>query len=217
MNTRRGPAELDAREHPAFAAVADHLMRQRQSRDPRGLAACLLRLQPHGDLGRGDRGDHAIIAITRRSNPGLVMPKSPCSVIFALWRYGMATMLIVMLAACAGVPAHGCGDGLHAAVRDELYLGTATHDGQVAADDWKRFVDDVVTPRFPQGFTVTRATGQWQAGDGATVREASHVLAVVHPDGRSGDDAVRAIADAYKARFKQESVLRVRAPACVSF
>lgn len=145
------------------------------------------------------------------------MPKPPCSFIFALWRYGIATTLTVMLAACAGVPVHGCGDGLHAAVRDELYLGTATHGGQVPADDWKRFVDDVVTHRFPQGFTVTRAAGQWQAGDGTTLREPSYVLAVVHPDGRSGDDAIRAIADAYKARFKQESVLRVRAPVCVSF
>ena len=132
-------------------------------------------------------------------------------------RWLAAIVAAGLVGGCAMAPAVICPAGLQTSIDDKLYFGTATPDGVVSADDWRQFVDREVTPRFPQGLTVTPATGQWQSGAGAIVREASFVLTLVHPDQAAPEAAVQAIVDSYKTRFRQEAVLRVRTPTCVSF
>ena len=78
-------------------------------------------------------------------------------------------------------------------------------------------VDTVVTPRFPDGLTAWPAQGQWRSPDGAPVREASWVLNIVHAPDAASETAIVEIVDAYKTRFRQESVLRVVSDACVGF
>lgn len=107
--------------------------------------------------------------------------------------------------------------GQRMAVQDALYFGTATPKGAVSPEDWARFVETVVTPRFPQGLTVWRAAGQWRSADGVLVRESSNVLTLVHPDDDGNDIAVREMIDAYKAQFRQEAVMRLRSLVCVSY
>ena len=102
-------------------------------------------------------------------------------------------------------------------MNDTLYLGTAKPDGTVSGGEWDRFLREVVTPRFADGFTQWHAAGQWRSADGSIVREDSHVLVVVHPPDPQAEANVRAIAAEYKSRFHQEAVLRVRSEACVSF
>lgn len=114
------------------------------------------------------------------------------------------------------MPASSWGVGERASLVDTLYFGTATPDGAVSARAWKDFVDIIVAPRFPQGFTITEATGQWRGAKGDIVREVSHVVTRAHQADAANDAAVRAIADACKHRFRLESVLRTRATACVS-
>jgi len=120
------------------------------------------------------------------------------------------------LCACAAVEP-GCPPGLAPAASDVLYFGTAKPDGEVTAADWDAFLRDVVTPRFPEGFTAWRAAGQWSAADGRIVREGSYVLSIVHPEDAKADAAIRAIAGEYKTRFRQEAVLRVESRTCVSY
>ncbi len=100
---------------------------------------------------------------------------------------------------------------------DLLYFGTARPGGVVTPEEWSKFVDRLVTPRFPQGLTSWEAAGQWQTGTGMVEREASHVLSVVHPDTEESERAIREIASKYKAEFQQEAVLRVRSRACMSY
>ncbi len=102
-------------------------------------------------------------------------------------------------------------------MQDLLYFGTATPDGVVSANDWHGFIDSVVTPRFPEGLSVWPASGQWKSAAGPIVRESSYVLSLVHPEGASAETAIADIVREYKARFRQEAVMRVRAPACISF
>ena len=117
----------------------------------------------------------------------------------------------------APVPASACAPGQQAMTSELLYFGTAMPQGVVSAEDWRGFVDAVVTPRFPDGLTAWPASGQWKAAGGATVREATWVLNVVHaPDARSDSSIAEIVAD-YKRRFHQESVLRVSSAACVAF
>jgi hypothetical protein len=86
----------------------------------------------------------------------------------------------------------------------------------VEAPEWRDFLAREVTPRFPDGFTVLDAQGQWRAPGGSIMREGSHVLIIIVPDARAaaGIEAVRA---AYKTRFRQQSVLRTEAPLCAGF
>ena len=117
-------------------------------------------------------------------------------------RTALATLLFVA-AACAS-------NGM---VVDRLFFGTnIPNGGQVSDDDWKAFVKDVVTPRFKDGLTVVEGNGQWLDPRGDVVREHVHIVEVAHKRDVATDDAIRAIADEYKKRFKQDAVLRVTEP-----
>ena len=102
-------------------------------------------------------------------------------------------------------------------VHESLYFGTAKPTGVVTPTEWAEFLKSTVTPRFPQGLTVWEASGQWRGADGELVREASHVLNLVHPDDTANEKAVLEIVAAYKVQFQQEAVLRTKAHACTSF
>lgn len=121
------------------------------------------------------------------------------------------------LAGCASLAGPDCGPGEERAVNELLYFGTARPGGVVTPPEWTQFLAEAVTPRFPQGLTAWDAAGQWRGADGAITREATHVLSVVHPDDAAAGTAIAAIVADYKRRFRQESVLRVRTPACASF
>ncbi len=124
---------------------------------------------------------------------------------------------LLALSACASVPGLGCPSGASAAVTDQLYFGTGRpHGPDVTAQEWSAFVRDEIAPRFPQGFSLLEAQGQWRNADGSIAEERTHLLQLVHPDDEANAQAVRAIAERYKARFDQEAVLQVGARACMS-
>jgi Protein of unknown function (DUF3574) len=123
----------------------------------------------------------------------------------------------VALGGCASAPAPACAPGRQAMTSELLYFGSAMPQGAVSPADWRAFADAEVTPRFPAGFSVWPAAGQWRGGDGAVVREASFVLNIVHAATPEDEVAIGAIVQAYRQRFHQESVLRVSSAACVAF
>ena len=102
-------------------------------------------------------------------------------------------------------------------VSDTLYFGMGTPKGRVTEDQWNAFLGSVVTPRFPEGLTVWDAKGQWKGKSGIIGKEKTKVLQLIHPDSPKADRAVQEIIDAYKNQFDQESVMKVRIPADVSF
>jgi hypothetical protein len=88
----------------------------------------------------------------------------------------------------------------------------------VSEAQWGRFVDHEISPRFPDGLTVLDAKGEWRDTARHTiVHEPSKLVEIVLPG--KDDDAVEleAIAQAYKSRFRQQSVGIVVRGACVSF
>jgi len=133
-------------------------------------------------------------------------------------RFAFVVGLAATLAACAPLHGPGCARGEQTLVHDSLYFGTGKpQGGTVAPEEWAAFLGSTVTPRFPQGLTVSSAAGQWRGADGTIVRESSQVLQLVHPDDAANERAVQELVAAYKAQFQQEAVLRVKARACVSF
>ena len=102
--------------------------------------------------------------------------------------------------------------------RTELFFGTAKADGSVVSDrEFNRFVDAIVTPRFPDGLTLLEADGQFRNAEGDVIKEKSFVLILLYPveDFRDASRRIDVIRERYKARFQQESVLRVDDPFAV--
>jgi Protein of unknown function (DUF3574) len=102
--------------------------------------------------------------------------------------------------------------------RTELFFGTAKADGTVVSDrEFNRFVDAIVTPRFPDGLTLLEADGQFRNAEGDVIKEKSFVLILLYPveDFRDASRRIDVIRERYKARFQQESVLRVDDPFAV--
>jgi hypothetical protein len=102
-------------------------------------------------------------------------------------------------------------------VSDTLYFGTSTAKGPVTAKQWDSFLGLVVTPRFPDGLTVWDAQGQWRGKSGIIGKENTKVLLLIHPNSPDSNRAIQEIIDAYKKKFRQESVMKVRSLADVSF
>lgn len=100
----------------------------------------------------------------------------------------------------------------------ELIFGRDIAGGGFVGDaDWAAFLDKEVTPRFPDGFSVFDAQGQWRGNSGVIVREPSKALLIVLKGTSDEQAKLQAIRLAYKAQFKQESVLLIEHKECAAF
>jgi hypothetical protein len=121
---------------------------------------------------------------------------------------GTAVAVLTIEPRAASTETVACGAAFG---RTELFFGSARPDGSVVTDEeFGTFVDAEVAPRFPDGLTLLVGHGQFKNGVGSVVRERSFVLILLHPGPNpAGSAGVEAIRRAYKARFAQDSVLRV--------
>jgi hypothetical protein len=101
----------------------------------------------------------------------------------------------------------------------DRFVGLGRPGGEVTPGEWQAFVNGVITPRFPDGFTVFSADGQYRASDGRIVREPCRVLLLLYPESSraDADRLISEIATQYAARFDQESVLRSDGARSVEF
>ena len=83
-------------------------------------------------------------------------------------------------AASNAAPAAPCGGGAAASyARAELFLGKSIPGGGTVTDTaFAQFLDQEVTPRFPAGFTVVPAMGQYRETTGVIDHEASDMVIV---------------------------------------
>jgi hypothetical protein len=133
-------------------------------------------------------------------------------------RGSVLAMAALLPAGCAGPgQTTRCPPPAQAAPIVELFFGRGLPEGgEVGEGQWRRFLDEVVTPRFPDGLTVIDAAGQWRGRDGIE-QERSKILLIVAVDARDLDARLDAVIAAYKLRFHQQSVLRVDGSTCVVF
>ncbi len=103
--------------------------------------------------------------------------------------------------------------------RTELYFGSEKPDGsEVTEEKLEQFVDDEVTPSFPDGLTLLTGEGQFRDSSGEVIEEQSHVLILLYsPDDTEASGEIEEVREDYKSAFEQESVLRVDARERVSF
>ncbi len=143
-------------------------------------------------------------------------------------------VLAMALAGCARAPGTSAGatapalagDTAHPGqtkgwVSTRLYfgLGPAEHSEQgISESGWRAFLDQQVTPRFPDGLSVVDVYGQWQGkNEAAPERLRTKMLILYYPDTRENREKIDAIRAAWKQKTGDQSVLRVTEPADVSF
>jgi hypothetical protein len=119
----------------------------------------------------------------------------------------------------ADVQAASCHGGLKPRDVAELMFGRDIGIRLGASEaGWERFVAHEITPRFPDGLTVSDALGQWRdRTSGKIVREPSKRVEIVLPGNDDDQARLDAVVAAYKRQFRQQAVGVIVRSACVSF
>jgi hypothetical protein len=88
----------------------------------------------------------------------------------------------------------------------------------VSEEAWAAFVARELGTRFPDGFTVVDAQGQWRdPASGAVSRERTKLVQIAAPASDETARRLEAVRAAYREAFGQSSVGLVTAPACADF
>ena len=134
-----------------------------------------------------------------------------------------AILLLFIAATLAALACSGsetaitCDDG-DVWIEYQLFMGRNSGEAEVVTDEaWREFLDEEVTPRFPDGLTVLDANGQWRGDDDEILRERSKVLLILAPPGDDARDNIDEVADVYTSQFRQDSVLISKKETCVTF
>jgi Protein of unknown function (DUF3574) len=136
-----------------------------------------------------------------------------------LLRAAAILVLALALAGAAGAQSVDCRAGQRATEMAELMFGRNVGNRlAVSETQWSRFVDREIISRFPDGLTVLNAAGEWRdRASSRIMREPSKVVHIVLPGTPEDIARLNEIVEAYKRRFKQQSVVVIVRPACVSF
>jgi hypothetical protein len=129
----------------------------------------------------------------------------------------LSALLLILLATVAAAQGIECRLSQKPMVVADLLFGRNI-GGRLGVTEkrWSQFLASEITPRFPDGLTVVDAAGQWRdAEKNRIVREPSKLVTIIMPADAQGK--LDAIVDAYKRRFRQQSVGVVIRPACVQF
>jgi hypothetical protein len=152
-------------------------------------------------------------------NPNLIRAAAACALVLGIgagpWPLARADR-----PAADARPGHGpCAQPRVGRVfqRTELFFGLSRPGGIVTEEEFQAFLDTVVTPRFPDGLTLLSAKGQFREATRTPIKEDARILVLLYPFSQSRSRAVEEIRQSYKARFGQQSVLRVDQVSCASF
>jgi len=139
-------------------------------------------------------------------------------------RSAMLAAAFVILPGCVSLsetslraPATNCSVG-EPMVETMLFLGMARPGGQVSEEEFTRFIEAEVTPRWKEGYTILQGQGLWYSEQRRiTEREPSRVLVRFHDGGAAASSDIEAIREAYIKAFTQDAVLRTDRGACADF
>jgi hypothetical protein len=136
-----------------------------------------------------------------------------------LLRAAAILVLALALAGAAGAQSADCRAGQHPKELAELMFGRNVGNRlAVSETQWSRFVDREIISRFPDGLTVLNGAGEWRdRTSNKLMREPSKIVQIVLPGAPEDIARLNEIVETYKRRFKQQSVVVIVRPACVSF
>jgi hypothetical protein len=119
------------------------------------------------------------------------------------------------LAGCASLD-RACPAGHDGMRRVDLYFGrNIGQTAGVSEQEFAAFVEQEVSPRFPDGLTIADVQGRWRGQDGKIVREPSKVITLIVEKSDGAQQKIDAIRHASVAKFKQDAVMEISARVCV--
>jgi uncharacterized protein DUF3574 len=138
------------------------------------------------------------------------------------WDFLPMSVCAALMMGCTTLNTHQaeCGalSGSSRWARTELYFGMGKPDDSYTTDDeYQHFIDEQVSPRFREGFTVFTGRGQYLDPHGRMWHEPTKVLVLMYPPDPAKSAAIEEIRSAYKKTFQQEAVMRVDGTTCVAF
>jgi Protein of unknown function (DUF3574) len=140
-----------------------------------------------------------------------------------MMRWVTIAAVLFTLAGCAPDPAGGagrCGPSLGPPVLVfTLYFGRdIPGHGDLTEREWLAFLDEVITPNLPNGYTVLDASGAWMNPiTRKTIHEGTKVLIVGLPDNADSLGPIARIRNAYQVQFRQQRVGMTVEAACGQF
>jgi hypothetical protein len=101
----------------------------------------------------------------------------------------------------------------------QLFFGTSIKGrGPITAKEWTAFVRRDVAPRFPDGFTVYEAQGEWlNPLSHSVVREKSKVMIIATADTAQARTSITEVSELYRKAFRQQSVGVITRRECAAF
>jgi Protein of unknown function (DUF3574) len=101
----------------------------------------------------------------------------------------------------------------------ELFFGRGMKGRAPVSDaEWADFAAQTVTPNFPDGFTAFDGEGRWRNPDTGQIVNAQTKILVVAVERTPGlAQRLSAVIDAYKQRFRQQSVGVITRDSCAAF
>lgn len=108
------------------------------------------------------------------------------------------TSLVLLLSACATT------------MRTDLYFGMSIPGGgKVSQEQWQRFNDSIVSPRFPEGYTEGNVTGKWLDTEShQTITEDTKVLTFIGRRSKTRQTNLDTIIQIYRRQYQQQAILR---------
>ena len=133
-------------------------------------------------------------------------------------------MIALVLVAASHAPARAQEQpcplpGQTAMLVAQMFFGQSIKNrAPVSPREWASFLRDAVTPRFPGGFTVYDAYGQWLNTDSHRIaRERTKVLVIATGDSAIARQQMEELSSLYRTRFSQRSVELITSLACAEF
>lgn len=104
-------------------------------------------------------------------------------------------------------------------IQVELFFGrNIAGVGEVSEKQFQAFVDQIITPQFPDGLTIFDADGQYLDSTNTVIQEPAKVVSLILEDTQTNETAIDSIVESYIQQFQQESVLQaVNESIAVSF
>jgi hypothetical protein len=101
----------------------------------------------------------------------------------------------------------------------QLFFGLSIKGrGPVTPREWTEFLQRDVAPRFPDGFTVYEAEGQWLSpASHSVVREHSKVMIIAAEDTAEVRAKITEVSDLYRKVFHQQAVGVISRRECAAF
>ena len=99
--------------------------------------------------------------------------------------------------------------------KGELFFGLSIQtevngtlqDGVISYEEFDSFIDEYITPVFPDGLTYLNASGQWLSQSGNLVVEPSIYMIIYYENNADNEENIQQIVQSYMDLYQQEAVL----------